>query len=46
MQAVLESYQAVGSSVTPTLDEVLDAERWARAAAEEHIAAAKVQVRA
>ncbi|GAA1119478.1 1-deoxy-D-xylulose-5-phosphate reductoisomerase [Nesterenkonia jeotgali] len=46
VQAVLERHQAVSSSATPTLDEVLDAERWARAAAEEHIAAAKVQVRA
>lgn len=46
VEAVLERYHPASSPTAPSLEEVLGAERWARAAADERIAAAKVQVRA
>ncbi|MGJ9374055.1 1-deoxy-D-xylulose-5-phosphate reductoisomerase [Nesterenkonia sp. CF4.4] len=46
VEAVLERYQPASSPTAPSLEEVLGAERWARAAADERIATAKVQVRA
>lgn len=46
VEATLERYQPASSSAAPSLQEVLDAERWARGTAEERIAAGSVQVRA
>ncbi|MCH8570194.1 1-deoxy-D-xylulose-5-phosphate reductoisomerase [Nesterenkonia sp. AY15] len=46
VEAVLERYHPASSPAAPSLQEVLGAEHWARAAADERIAAGSVQVRA
>ncbi|WP_370642652.1 1-deoxy-D-xylulose-5-phosphate reductoisomerase [Nesterenkonia sp. DZ6] len=46
VEAVLERYHPASSRAAPSLQEVLGAEHWARAAADERIAAGSVQVRA